>query len=209
MMLCVQLVPVFQGLEYNQQLKIEQLVRRTHVQKQETVLMPGDPGQLIILERGQLKAVQYTDDGREKLQFFMNTGDYTGENWLFGEENTHTFLIATADSLVCHIAADDFNQLLVSLPDLSYQLLKSMVNHNNQLLQQNTYLAIGRIESRLLAYFNDLTIQQQSQTITLPFNLKDLAAYLGTTPETISRKIAALVESHQITKLSNLKYRIH
>ncbi|WP_253954087.1 Crp/Fnr family transcriptional regulator [Leuconostoc lactis] len=208
-MLCVQLVPVFQGLEYNQQLKIEQLVRRTHVQKQETVLMPGDPGQLIILERGQLKAVQYTDDGREKLQFFMNTGDYTGENWLFGEENTHTFLIATADSLVCHIAADDFNQLLVSLPDLSYQLLKSMVNHNNQLLQQNTYLAIGRIESRLLAYFNDLTIQQQSQTITLPFNLKDLAAYLGTTPETISRKIAALVESHQITKLSNLKYRIH
>ncbi len=42
-MLCVQLVPVFQGLEYNQQLKIEQLVRRTHVQKQETVLMPGDP----------------------------------------------------------------------------------------------------------------------------------------------------------------------
>lgn len=208
-MLCVQLVPVFQGLEYNQQLKIEQLVRRTHVQKQETVLMPGDPGQLIILERGQLKAVQYTDDGREKLQFFMNTGDYTGENWLFGEENTHTFLIATADSLVCHIAADDFNQLLVSLPDLSYQLLKSMVNHNNQLLQQNAYLAIGRIEARLLAYFNDLTIQQQSQTITLPFNLKDLAAYLGTTPETISRKIAALVESHQITKLSNLKYRIH
>lgn len=208
-MLCVQLVPVFQGLEYNQQLKIEQLVRRTHVQKQETVLMPGDPGQLIILERGQLKAVQYTDDGREKLQFFMNTGDYTGGNWLFGEENTHTFLIATADSLVCHIAADDFNQLLVSLPDLSYQLLKSMVNHNNQLLQQNAYLAIGRIEARLLAYFNDLTIQQQSQTITLPFNLKDLAAYLGTTPETISRKIAALVESHQITKLSNLKYRIH
>lgn len=208
-MLCVQLVPIFQGLEYSQQLKIEQLVRRTHVQKQETVLMPGGPGQLIILERGQLKAVQYTDDGREKLRFFMNTGDYTGENWLFGEENTHTFLIATADSLVCHIAADDFNQLLVSLPDLSYQLLKSMVNHNNQLLQQNAYLAIGRIEARLLAYFNDLTIQQQSQTITLPFNLKDLAAYLGTTPETISRKIAALVEAHQITKLSNLKYRIH
>lgn len=208
-MLCVQLVPIFQGLEYNQQLKIEQLVRRTHVQKQETVLTPGDPGQLIILERGQLKAVQYTDDGREKLQFFMNTGDYTGENWLFGEENTHTFLIATADSLVCHIAADDFNQLLVSLPDLSYQLLKSMVNHNNQLLQQNAYLAIGRIEARLLAYFNDLTIQQQSQTITLPFNLKDLASYLGTTPETISRKIAALVKTRQITKLSNLKYRIH
>ncbi|MBA5813372.1 Crp/Fnr family transcriptional regulator [Leuconostoc lactis] len=209
MMLCVQLIPIFQGLEYNQQLKIEQLVRRTHVQKQETVLMPGDPGQLIILERGQLKAVRYTDDGREKLQFFMNTGDYTGENWLFGEENTHTFLIATADSLVCHIAADDFNQLLVSLPDLSYQLLKSMVNHNNQLLQQNAYLAIGRIEARLLAYFNDLTIQQQSQTITLPFNLKDLASYLGTTPETISRKIAALVKTRQITKLSNLKYRIH
>ncbi|WP_220456659.1 Crp/Fnr family transcriptional regulator [Leuconostoc lactis] len=208
-MLCVQLIPIFQGLEYNQQLKIEQLVRRTHVQKQETVLMPGDPGQLIILERGQLKAVRYTDDGREKLQFFMNTGDYTGENWLFGEENTHTFLIATADSLVCHIAADDFNQLLVSLPDLSYQLLKSMVNHNNQLLQQNAYLAIGRIEARLLAYFNDLTIQQQSQTITLPFNLKDLASYLGTTPETISRKIAALVKTRQITKLSNLKYRIH
>ena len=208
-MLCVQLVPIFQGLAYNQQLKIEQLVCRTHAKKQELVLAPGDPDQLIILESGQLRAVHYTDDWHEKLHFLMNAGDYTGENWLFGEENTNTFLIATTDSLVCRIAAKDFNQLLVSLPDLSYQLLKSMVNHNNQLLQQNAYLAIGRIEARLLAYFNDLTIQQQSQTITLPFNLKDLAAYLGTTPETISRKIAALVESHQITKLSNLKYRIH
>lgn len=208
-MLCVQLVPIFQGLAYNQQLKIEQLVCRTHAKKQELVLAPGDPDQLIILESGQLRAVHYTDDGHEKLHFLMNAGDYTGENWLFGEENTNTFLIATTDSLVCRIAAKDFNQLLVSLSDLSYQLLKSMVNHNNQLLQQNAYLAIGRIEARLLAYFNDLTIQQQNQTITLPFNLKDLAAYLGTTPETISRKIATLVKTRQITKLSNLKYRIH
>lgn len=208
-MLCVQLVPIFQGLAYNQQLKIEQLVCRTHAKKQELVLAPGDPDQLIILESGQLRAVHYTDDGHEKLHFLMNAGDYTCENWLFGEENTNTFLIDTTDSLVCRIAAKDFNQLLVSLPDLSYQLLKSMVNHNNQLLQQNAYLAIGRIEARLLAYFNDLTIQQQNQTITLPFNLKDLAAYLGTTPETISRKIATLVKTRQITKLSNLKYRIH
>ena len=208
-MLCVQLVPLFQTLGYNQQLKIEQLVRRTHVQKQALVLAPGDTDQLIILERGQLKAVRYTDDGHEKLQFYMNAGDYTGENWLFGETNVNTFLVATKDALVCRIAAKDFNQLLVNLPDLSYQLLKSTIKHTNQLLQQNAYLSIGRIGARLLAYFNDLSSQQQSQTVTLPFNLKDLAAYLGTTPETISRKITDLVKSQQITKLSNLKYRIH
>lgn len=208
-MLCIQLVPIFQGLAYNQQLKIEQLVRRTHAKKQESVLAPGDPDQLIILESGQLKAVHYTDDGHEKLHFLMNAGDYTGENWLFGEKNTNTFLVATTDSLVCRIAAKDFNQLLVNLPDLNYQLLKSMVTHTNQLLQQNAYLSIGRIEARLIAYFNDLSIQQQSQTVTLPFSLKDLAAYLGTTPETISRKITELVKSHKITKLTNLKYYIH
>lgn len=98
-MLCVQLVPLFQTLEYHQQLKIEQLVRRTHVQKQALVLAPGDPDQLIILESGQLKAVRYTDDGHEKLQFYMNAGDYTGENWLFGETNVNTFLVATTKCL--------------------------------------------------------------------------------------------------------------
>lgn len=206
--LCVQTVPLFKRLSESQQEQIEQLVRHEKVKKGELVLTPADPGQLIILESGQLKIVQFTETGAEKLYGIMEKGDYTGENWLFGATNQSLFLSASQDSNVCKLSKNDFHQLLVSLPELSYQLLRFTVEHNNQLLKQNAYLALGRVEERLLAYFNDLALQQKTQRITLTFNLKDLAAYLGTTPETISRKLAKLVKNKQMRKLGNLQYEL-
>lgn len=206
--LCVQTVPLFKQLSEAQQEQIEQLVRHEKVKKGELVLTPADPGQLIILESGQLKIVQFTEAGTEKLYGIMEKGDHTGENWLFGATNQSLFLSASQDSHVCKLSKKDFHQLLVNLPELSYQLLRFTVEHNNQLLKQNAYLALGRVEERLLAYFTELALQQRTQQITLPFNLKDLAAYLGTTPETISRKLTKLVKDKRLKKLNNLQYEL-
>lgn len=207
--LCVQLVPLFQQLSYLQQEKIEKLVKRVTVKKGEMVLTPNDPEQLIILESGQLKVLCFTEEGSENLQFILETGDHTGENWLFGEKNTNTFLVANKDSRICRLNAGDFHQLLASLPELSYQLLITTIKHNQQLSEQNMYLSRGRVKKRLVAYFNDLILKQQSRIINLPFDHKDLAAYLGTTPETVSRQIAKLIAEKKLIKINNTKYVVN
>jgi CRP/FNR family transcriptional regulator len=44
--------------------------------------------------------------------------------------------------------------------------------------------------------------------ITLPMSRKDLASYLGTTPETISRKLADLEQEGFIRQLTGRKIKI-
>jgi CRP/FNR family transcriptional regulator len=44
--------------------------------------------------------------------------------------------------------------------------------------------------------------------ITLPMSRKDLASYLGTTPETISRKLADLEQEGLIRQLAGRKIKI-
>lgn len=48
-----------------------------------------------------------------------------------------------------------------------------------------------------------------SPIITLPMAKKDIASYLGTTPETISRKFAELEEEGLIQQLPEKKIKIH
>ncbi|WP_304248540.1 Crp/Fnr family transcriptional regulator [Limosilactobacillus gastricus] len=207
--LCVDLVPLFQPLGHQQKMVIEGLVHRIKVDKGSLVIAPGDDHELIILASGQLKVIHYTEDGNEQLRKLMNSGDHLGESWLFGAENQTLTVVARQDSVVCTIQANEFQQLLEKFPDLSYQLLRSTIFQNNEQAKQIELLAINRLEERLRTYLTDLVIQQGTSTIRLPFELKDLAAYLGTTPETISRQLRKLKTTGEIDQLGSLLYQVN
>ncbi|EOD02933.1 hypothetical protein IV58_GL001090 [Lactobacillus delbrueckii subsp. jakobsenii ZN7a-9 = DSM 26046] len=70
------------------------------------------------------------------------------------------------------------------------------------------YLSLSRTEDRLYSYLSDLALAKGSDTITLPLALKDLAAYLGTTPETISRMFAKLIKKEQVKKQHASRYQL-
>ena len=71
-----------------------------------------------------------------------------------------------------------------------------------------SYLSLSRTEDRLYSYLSDLALAEGNDTITLPLTLKDLAAYLGTTPETISRMFAKLIKKEQVKKLDASRYQL-
>ena len=70
------------------------------------------------------------------------------------------------------------------------------------------YLSLSRTEDRLCSYLSDLALAEGSDTITLPLALKDLDAYLGTTPETISRMFAKLIKKEQVKKRDASRYQL-
>ncbi|NLC45376.1 MAG: winged helix-turn-helix domain-containing protein, partial [Clostridiales bacterium] len=49
---------------------------------------------------------------------------------------------------------------------------------------------------------------EDSTIVELPMSKKDLASYLGTTPETISRKLNEFEEAGLIKRLSNKKIKV-
>ena len=206
--LCVQLVPLFQPFDYTHQVEFERLVHQAHFKRGTTLVTPATAGQLVIVKAGRVKVTRLTAAGDERLQAVLTTGDYIGEDWLFGESNPDLRLEAASDIQVCLLAASDLRRLLLASPQLSYLFLRYTIVHNTRLQHQIALLSLSRVEDRLLTYFADLAAQSETHTVTLPFALKDLAAYLGTTPETVSRKITQLEANGQLQQLGRGKYRL-
>lgn len=204
--LCVQTVPLFQALSHDNQEIIEQLVFHKVFQRGEIVLTPQDDQRLVIVKSGQLISSTISLDGQESFQNLLNSGEFAGDDWLFGAVNHDVFLRAKQKTEICYILSGDFKELLFKIPKLNYELLKLSVNRTIQQQRRIRYMSIGHIENRLRTYFIDLVSDQQSTQVTIPFSLIDFASYLGTTPETLSRRLGKLIEQKFIERVDLKTY---
>lgn len=210
--LCVDNVPLFKDLTLENKIKIEKLNQYQKVSKNELVFQPHDnEKKLFILAEGSMKIYQLTDDGKEQIIRVIQNGEYEGENWLFGQDNFNLYGETNVESEICIIKETDFNQLLKQYPELALNLLKINLQKTRALEKQNKYLIMQKIETRIATYLIEIAQLKNKSTFKLPLKMKDLANYIGTTPETLTRKFKVLENQTIITmdkatiKILNLK----
>lgn len=190
--LCVHLVPLFNALPTNDQMQIEELVHHQNYQKSELVMDPTSSNNLVIVAHGGARLYTLDENGRENVTQILKTGDYVGENWLFGEANINTYVEATENSEICLLNRNEFLALMKKKPELSIQLLEQNIIKVRAMHRQIQLLSLPKVEDRLLSYLQTYAKQVNKNSFTLPLKMKDLALYLGTTPETLSRKFVLL-----------------
>lgn len=190
--LCVHLVPLFNALPTNDQMQIEELVHHQNYQKSELVMDPTSSNNLVIVAHGGARLYTLDENGRENVTQILKTGDYAGENWLFGEANINTYVEATENSEICLLNRNEFLALMKKKPELSIQLLEQNIIKVRDMHRQIQLLSLPKVEDRLLSYLQTYAKQVNKNSFTLPLKMKDLALYLGTTPETLSRKFVLL-----------------
>ena len=191
---CVSHVPLFNHLPDGEQDRIESLVHRRNFKKGETIYSPGDEPVLIIVATGKLKVYQLSDSGREQLLRLVGPGEYVGQNALFGAVNGNVYVDALEDTLTCTLRQSDFKNLLLKEPTLAIRILEINARIAADLEKQSRFLLMEDVETRLATYLLDLSGAGDQESFTVPMKWKDLAAYLGTTAETLSRKLKKLEE---------------
>lgn len=95
--------------------------------------------------------------------------------------------------------------------NVSNHTLKMLTEFSKRLEEsgsQTTNFATERVETRIALYLADLANKSGSETIKLPMSRHDLASYLGTSPETISRRLADLEDRGLIKQLSRTNIEI-
>jgi CRP/FNR family transcriptional regulator len=194
---CVSLVPIFNQLALTDQETINQLVRHQAFKKGEQIITPDNEPRLVIVVHGSLKVYQLSVSGREQLLRVAEPGDYEGENLLFGAQNENLFAEALQDTEVCLLREQDFRALLLKHPELSLAVLKISAEKMNKVERQSRFLLMEKVEERLATYLLDLEKSTGTERVTIPMKMKELAAFLGTTPETLSRKLK-LLESERL-----------
>ena len=85
-------------------------------------------------------------------------------------------------------------------PQISLQLLTENARKMQALEKQAGYLGNDSINVRLTHYLLDLRTAAGKDTVTVPMAWTQLADYLGTTPETVSRTLKRLADEKLIQR---------
>ncbi|GAB7307589.1 MULTISPECIES: Crp/Fnr family transcriptional regulator [Enterococcus] len=192
--MCVSLVPLFNHLDETDQRVIHMLVTHHIKEKGELIFTPTSADQLVIVARGSLKVYQLSANGKEQVLRVIEPGGYEGEKQLFGVQNELLFGEALEKTEVCVLKQRDFTQLLLDYPQLSLKLLEINAQKMLKVEQQARFLMMEKVDERLATYLLDLAKVAESDQVVLPMKMKELALFLGTTPETLSRKLKRFEE---------------
>lgn len=153
---------------------------------------------MIVIDQGHAKVYSLNQDGKETVLNILAEGDSTGQENLFSNQEHENFIQATEDCLVCSMKQSDFQQLLEDTPDLALSMLNDfgqrLVRAERNTIRRNSMGA----KDRLLDYLREQALQATSSTFNLPLSKKDLANYLGLTPETLSRQLKILEQEGMI-----------
>ena len=197
--LCVSLVPLFNHLEIEDQQKIHSLVTHRKVEKGEQILAPNGESQLVIVASGSMKVYQLSASGKEQLLRVVEPGGYEGESQLLGVPNESLFGEALEKTEICVLRQKDFSELLLHYPALSLKLLAINAEKLTKVQQQTTFM-MEKVEERVAVYLLDLAKATGKNHFFLPMKMKELAAFIGTTPETLSRKFKLLEENGYVKR---------
>lgn len=190
---CINLVPIFNHLDDNQKDEILGLINSLKVKKGEMIYCAGElSDSLYIVSSGKVKIYRLSESGKEQLVRILRAGDFTGELALFSETIHEAYAEAMLDTWMCTIRRSDLQELLIKYPSISLKLLNEFSNRLEVSEKQTARFATEKVETRIALFLAEQVEGYDTLSFKLPMSRKDLASYLGTTPETISRKLFEL-----------------
>ncbi len=202
---CIRIVPIFNHLTDDMMDKIGQKATHRQLKKGEFLYQAGDSDDsLYVVNKGVIRVTRMASNGKEQLVRLLYPGDFTGEWTIFDQASEHEeYAEAMRETHVCLINREDMNQILDQHPTITRFLLKEVANRLSQSERQAMTLSTENVLSRLIYFIEQNTDPKQGnrQIMKLPMARKDIAAYLGTTPETVSRKFKELEDAGLISQL--------
>ncbi|HHU91438.1 MAG TPA: Crp/Fnr family transcriptional regulator [Clostridiaceae bacterium] len=203
---CVSIVPIFNHLEDQQMDEIVQTIKPGKYKKGEIIYRAGDESDsLYIVNKGRIRIFRLSESGKEQLVRILTTGDFTGELALFSESTHESYAQAMEDTEVCMINRRDLQDFLIRYPSISLKILSEFSRRLEKSEVQTTRVSTEKVETRIAQYLAECVENNKSMEFLLPMSKKDLASYLGTTPETISRKLAELEDAGYIAQKTSRK----
>jgi len=190
---------IFSQLDDEQLERLATLARPQRLPAESTVFLQGDPaGAFYLVAEGRVKVFKLLRDGRTATVRHVEAGQTFAEAALFHEAYpscTETM----SDSLLYRFDTQETLDLLLAEPQLAVNLLAAMA-HLLGLLNRRVEELLLPVPARLARYLLARADEQLEpaaaggpapadgpRVIKLPTSKRELAARLGTVPETLSR----------------------
>lgn len=206
---CVEQVSIFNGAPRS---VIEALasvsVHQRKIPSGQMIYSAGEPNdRLMIVDSGRVRVFSYADDDRERTLYMLRSREVDLTGALFTKHEHHNFAQAVEPTEICYLKQAAFKDVLKSYPEMALSLVDILGERLASLEKRDVTDTLLTSKERLYNYLLELQGQFNTPTYQLPVTKRELALYLGITPETLSRQLKLLVAENKI-KLNRREFTI-
>ena len=199
--ICAASVPIFADLGLGELARLHEVIVSRTYPKGALIVAQGDAGgSLHIVRTGRVKINRISPQGKEQILRFLEPGDIFGELSLFSEEPLPFNAEALAPTSICTIQKEHVENILRENPEAALKVIRALSHRLSEAEQLIEDLGIKNSEQRVISLLLQLAAKlgrkdpQGSITIELLASREELAHLIGTTQETLSRRLSSLEE---------------
>jgi CRP-like cAMP-binding protein len=203
-------VPLFAGLAPPDLHTLASHLSRHHYARNEVILVAGETaGELFIIERGNVRIVLTSEDGREVVLALLGVGEFFGELELLGGSSGPADVVAHDDCSLLRLQRDNFRTFLRAHPEAAEQLLAVM---SQRLRETDTLVydtAFREVPSRLARVIFRLAAshgRKEADGIVLGRRLtqEELAAMIGSSRVSVNKCLRAWERQGLVTNVGGV-----
>lgn len=192
-------VPLFSRVAESDLENIAALLIERRYPKNSIIVEEGLTGDyMYIIRTGRVKVTKASDDGREKIMDFLESGAFFGEMALLDHAPRSASVRTLEPAVLAALSRRDFLSLLRNSPDLALSLIQELTRRLRDTDEQATSVSFQRVEDRAKGLFARIARPEGGpgqRRITPSLTHQQIADMIGTSRETVTRAVKELKES--------------
>lgn len=181
-------IPLFAGLSPAQYEAITRIAVRRSFPKGETIFSEGDEGTgFYVVLTGRVKICKVSVEGKEQILHLFGSGEPFGEVSVFTGQGFPADAVTAVDTTLLFFQRSAFVGLIRRDPALALNMLAQLSLRLRYFAGLIEDLSLKEVPGRLAKYLLYLSAEGSDGRISLDVSKGQLAALLGTIPETLSR----------------------
>lgn len=199
---------------------IHELGRMSHLrdfEKGQVIVAQGDEADLVgNVVSGIVKLTNMSMSGQQNIVGLLFPSDFFGR--AYSEISRFSYEAAT-DVTLCCLGRHAFENFLSRHSEVEHELLLSTLNELDAAREWAAMTSCHTTMQRVATFLFILSRRSENRfcnggeklpypVISLPIGRRDIAAYLGTTPETLSRNIQTLVRNDTIRPIDTNHFEL-
>ena len=177
---------------------VAQLLIERRFPKHKTIVEEGLPGDyMYIIREGRVSVSKLSDDGREKILEFLESGDFFGEMSLLDNAPRSASVRALTETRILALSRNDFLAVLKRSPGLSMAVIQELTRRLRQVDEQASSLSFQRVKERTKGLLVRLAKEETGRDglrVTPALTHQQIADMIGTSRETVTRALKGLRE---------------
>jgi CRP/FNR family transcriptional regulator, dissimilatory nitrate respiration regulator len=191
---------LFEGLPDDNIHQLLGIAREKDFPRNEIIFSEGDPANgFYVNADGLVKIYKLSSEGKEQILHIFGPGEPFGEVPVFSGQTFPAYAEALTPIRALFFPRQAFVKLVSDNPSLALNLLAVLSMRLRRFTVQIENLSLKEVPGRLSAYFLMLSIEQNTpESVTLNITKSQLASFLGTIPETLSRMLNRMAAAELI-----------